>query len=149
MFSRFIVVCIASISMVAGARAADCTALTPADLQKVAGLKVTVVPFMSKPGAGGHCANFAGDDGKLVLGISLMSSSEDYRNGIASVPQMIYPQRIQLKGVGDEGQLMKSSTGFLRYLVARKGEHGVILFPFGKKLSDAQVEQLASIALGR
>jgi len=49
--------------------------------------------------------------------------------------------------VGDEGVLMKDSTGLIRYLVARKGNHGVILFPLRKGPSDEELKKLAAAAL--
>ena len=61
--------------------------------------------------------------------------------------QSVYPKRETLTGVGDEGVLMKDSTGRLRYLVARKGNRGVSLFPFHSNPSDEQLKQLAIAAL--
>ncbi len=49
--------------------------------------------------------------------------------------------------MGDEGVLIKGS--FSRYLVARKGGHRVILFPFGKQPDDPTLEKLAALALTR
>jgi hypothetical protein len=37
----------------------------------------------------------------------------------------------------------------IRYLVARKGGHGVVLFPFGAQPSDTQLAKLAAVALSR
>jgi hypothetical protein len=44
---------------------------------------------------------------------------------------------------------MKGANGSLRYLVARKGERGVIMFPFGLPPTDDMLKQLAALALTR
>ena len=41
----------------------------------------------------------------------------------------------------------KDSTGLIRYLVARKGNRGVILFPLRKGPSDEELKKLAVAAL--
>ncbi len=127
--------------------AQPCSILTAADVQKTTGTHVQSVPFMSKPGAGGKCANFATDNGRLYLGVSALASASDYATAVAAVPDAIYPQRQKLKGIGDEAILMKGAGGFMRYLVARKGGKGVILFPFGSQPSDEKLEALAKLAL--
>lgn len=104
---------------------------------------------MSKPGAGGKCANFATDKGRMYLGVSALTSASDYAAAVGAVPEAIYPQRQKLKGIGDEAVLMKGAGGFPRYLVARKGGKGVILFPFGAQPSDDKLEMLARLALAR
>jgi hypothetical protein len=139
----------AAIFAPAQALAQSCAVLGPADLQSAAGLHVTAVPFMSKPGAGGKCANFAGPTGKLVLGVTRLASAADYTSAVSAVPTSIYPTRIKVAGVGDEAVLMEGMGGSLRYFIARKGGHGVILFPFGKTLTDDQLKKLAVIALSR
>ena len=131
----------------APALAQSCAVLSAADIQVVAGVHVTGVGFMSKPGAGGKCGNYATDNGRMFLGVSRLSSAGDYKAAVDAVPASIYPTRIALKGVGDEGVLMKGS--FSRYLVVRKGGHGVVLFPFGKQPSDDQLEKLAALAVSR
>jgi hypothetical protein len=131
------------------AAAGSCNLLTPADVLSASGAHVTAVPFMSKPGAGGKCVNFANEKGRLFLGVSALGSVAEYRQAVASVPTSVYPTRTALTGVGDEGVLMKGSGGLVRYLVARKGNHGVIMFPFGREPTDAQLEKLAVIALSR
>ena len=110
----------------------ECSTLTAADVQKITGTQVHNVLRESKPGGGGRCANFAKSDGNLYLGVSQLTSELDYKKAVASVPESVYPNREKLSGVGDEGVLMKDSTGLIRYLVARKGNHGVILFPLRK-----------------
>jgi hypothetical protein len=81
--------------------------------------------------------------------VTRLASASDYHSALAAVPAAMYPSRAKLTGVGDEAVLMKGDGGMLRYLVALKGGHGVIIFPFGKQPSDAQLEKLASIALSR
>ena len=132
-----------------GSAHAACPILTPADVQKIANVTVKDIPFNSKPGAGGHCANYVGGNGRLYLGVSQIASAAEYKDQVASVPTAVYPKRIALKGVGDEAVLMEDTSGFLRYLVARKGSHGVILFPFGVQPSDQALESLAALAVTR
>ena len=130
--------------------AADqCSILTSEDVQKIAGVHVQNVPFNSKPGAGGKCANFAADNGRLYLGVSQLSSAADYAAEVAAVPQAVYPERTKLTGVGDEAILMKGANGSLRYLVARNGERGVIMFPFDQQPIDDMLKKLAARALTR
>ena len=128
------------------ARADNCKMLTAADVLKVTGVQVSGVDFNSKPGAGGKCANFVDGKGKLFLGVTGLDSAADYRNSVAAVPKAVYPQRTRIRGVGDEAILM-SGGGSIRYFLARKGNHGVILFPFGPKPDDAQLKTLATMAL--
>ena len=141
--------CLAATAIPALAAAESCPMLTASDVQGATGAHVVAVPFNSKPGAGGHCANYATDNGRLFLGVTRLASASDYAQAVASVPSAVYPKRSKLSGVGDEGVLMKDGGGTLRYLVARKGARGVVLFPFGPQPSDAQLEKLASIALSR
>jgi hypothetical protein len=131
------------------AKAESCPMLTAADVQGATGTHVALVPFNSKPGAGGHCANYASDNGRLYLGVTRLASTAEYTAAVAMVPAQVYPSRAKLPGVGDEALLWKDSSGTLRYMVARKGSHGVVLFPFGKQPTDAQLAKLASIALSR
>jgi hypothetical protein len=131
-----------------------CSMLTQADVQKITGKQVQDVAKGSSPGAGGRCANYATSDGKLYLGISQLDSASEYNRAVASVPESVYPKREKLTGVGDEAILMKDETGLIRYLVARKGDRGVILFPSGAQgtrakpdPSDDQLKKLAITAL--
>jgi len=105
----------------------ECSLLTAADVERITGTPVKNVPRESQAGAGGTCSNFATRDGKLYLGVS---EPPDYKSAVASVPESVYPKREKLAGVGDEAVLMKDSTARVRYLVARKGKHSVVLFPF-------------------
>jgi hypothetical protein len=109
------VVCLGTASV----SAQSCSLLSAADVEKISGVHVQDIPFNSKPGAGGKCANFAIDNGRLFLGVSQLEAAS-YSAEVASVPQAVYPQRENLQGVGDEAVLMKGSNGSLRYLVARK-----------------------------
>ena len=127
------------------ASAQECSLLTAADVQNITGTQVKNVPRESQPGAGGTCANFATSDGKLYLGVS---DAPDYKAAVAFVPESLYPKRDKLVGVGDEAVLMQDSTGRVRYLVARKGNHCVVLFPFNRSNpSDEQLKRLAVAAL--
>jgi hypothetical protein len=132
------------------AAAADqCSILTSEDVQTITGVHVQNVPFNSKPGGGGKCANFTADNGRLFLGVSQLSSAAGYAAEVAAVPQAVYPERTKLTDVSDEAILMKGANGSLRYLVARKGERGVIMFPFGLQPTDDMLKQLAALALTR
>ena len=76
------------------------------------------------------------------------SAAPDYKAAVAFVPESLYPKRDKLVGVGDEAVLMQDNTGRVRYLVARKGNHCVILFPFSRSNpSDEQLKRLAVAAL--
>jgi hypothetical protein len=44
---------------------------------------------------------------------------------------------------------MKGASGSPRYLVARKGERGVIMFPFVPQPTDDMLKRLAELALTR
>jgi hypothetical protein len=127
---------------------ADCNVLTPADIKGVTGVEVQPLPRGSSPGAGG-CANFQTVDGTAYLGVSRYRGPGKYQTAVASVPESVYPKRTPVTGLGDEAVLMKDETGLLRYLVARKGETTVVLFPLSgaKKMSDDQLRQLAERAL--
>ena len=129
----------ANLQMVAAAD--QCSILTSEDVQTIAGVHVQ--------NAGGKCANFAADNGRLYLGVSQLSSAADYAAEVAAVPQAVYPERTKLTDVGDEAILMKGADGSPRYLVARKGERGVIMFPFGRQPTDDMLKQLAALVLTR
>jgi hypothetical protein len=60
----------------------------------------------------------------------------------------VYPAREAVPGLGEEAMLFKAEGG-LRYLVARQGESGVVLFPLGAgfAMSDQQLRDLAAKAL--
>lgn len=129
---------------------ATCSVLTAADVQQVTGKEVHNIAQQSIAGAGGRCANSATSDGKMFLGVSQLTSVSDFKTAVAAVPESVYPKRDVLKGIGDEAILMKDDTGKLRYLVARKGNRGVILFPsYRSGISDEQLRQLAIVALSR
>lgn len=91
---------------------------------------------------------FATDNGRLYLGVSQLSSAADYAAEVAAVPQAVYPERIKLTGVDDEA-ILKGASGSPRYLVARKGERGVIMFPFVPQPTDDMLKRLAELALTR
>jgi hypothetical protein len=83
--------------------------------------------------------------------VSELTSESEYKSYVAAVPNEVYPKREKLSDVGDEAVLMKDNSGHLRYLLARKGNHGVVLFPFHNSHSsptDDQLKKLAIVALG-
>jgi hypothetical protein len=60
----------------------------------------------------------------------------------------VYPTKEPVAGLGEEAVFLKEPGG-LRYLVARQGASGVVLFPLGEgfKMSDRQLRDLAAKAL--
>ena len=67
---------------------------------------------------------------------------------MSAVPQDVYPTKEPVGGLGEEAVLFKGPGG-LRYLAARQGASGVVLFPLGEgvKMSDQQLRDLAAKAL--
>jgi hypothetical protein len=126
----------------------ECSILTVADIQAVTGAAVKPVPRGSSPGAGGTCANYIGADGHAYLGVNRLTTQAEYTASVAAVPTDIYPSQQKLSGIGDEGVLF-SGPGHIRYLVARKGSAGVVIFPLTRALSDEQLQGLAKRALTR
>ena len=109
----------------------ECAILTAADVQSVTGVTVTRIERNPAIGAGGTCVNFASPDGQAYLGVNRLGSQGDYASSVGTVPQDVYPNREPLPGLGDEAVLFKGDGG-LRYLVARKGGAGVVLFPLDR-----------------
>jgi hypothetical protein len=127
-----------------------CTILTPADIRAVTGIEVHLIARGQSPGAGGTCGNYATAEGDAYLGVNALERASEYTASVSAVPEDVYPQREAVAGLGEEAVLMKDDTGMLRYLVARKGERGVVLFPLGRQgraMSDGQLRQLAERAL--
>jgi hypothetical protein len=127
-----------------------CAILTPADILTVTGIEAHLIARGQSAGAGGTCGNYATADGDAYLGVNELKTASDYAASVGAVPQDVYPRREALTGLDDEAVLMKDDTGMLRYLVARKGQRGVVLFPLGRKgraMSDGQLRQLAERAL--
>lgn len=67
---------------------------------------------------------------------------------MSAVPADLYPDKEPVPGLGEEAVLFKGPGG-LRYLVARQGASGVVLFPLGEGvgMSDRQLRDLAARAL--
>jgi hypothetical protein len=130
--------------------AEGCSVLTAADIKAVTGADVHLIARGSTAGAGGTCGNYATPDSTAYLGVNALQSASAYESAVAAVPEDIYPKRQPLAGLGDQAVLMKDDTGMLRYLVARKGNRGVVLFPLGsgvRGISDDQLRQLAAKAI--
>jgi hypothetical protein len=125
---------------------AECPILTVADIRAVTGATVKAVPRGSSAGAGGTCANYIGADGHAYLGVNRLTTQPEYAASVAAVPTDVYPTQEKLSGVGDEGVLF-SGPGHIRYLVARKGSAGVVIFPLTRDLSDEQLRGLSKQAL--
>ena len=132
----------------AGAAPAECALLTAADVQAVTGVAVVRIERTPEIGAGGTCVNFADPDGRAYLGVNRLDSKAAYAASVSAVPEDIYPTREPVAGLGDEAVFLKGPGG-LRYLVARKGAGGVVLFPLGQgfEMTDDQLRELASRAL--
>jgi len=128
--------------------AAQCQILTVADIQAVTGSTVMRVERGAVLGAGGTCANFATADSHAYLGVNHLASQSEYASSVGAVPADVYPTKEPVAGLGDEAVLFKGPGG-LRYLVARQGGAGVVLFPMGEgaNMSDQQLHDLASRAL--
>lgn len=131
-------------------RAGDCRVLTATDIREITGATVHLIGRGDSPGAGGTCGNYATPDDDAYLGVNALESASEYTMAVAAVPEDVYPKRQAMPGLGDQAILMKDETGMLRYLVARKGGRGVVLFPLGRAgraMSDAQLRELAERAL--
>lgn len=129
----------------------ECAVLDPAAVERVTGTAVRGVARGSFAGAGGTCANYTTADGKPYLGVNALTSAGEYASTVAAVPAMVYQDKTPLSGLGDEALLFtdRADRPSIRYLVARKGERGVVLFPLSgaADVSDAQLRELAEVAL--
>jgi hypothetical protein len=81
--------------------------------------------------------------------VNRLSSKGEYAASIAAVPQDVYPDKRTLAGIGDEAVLF--TGGGVRYLVAPRGDAGVVIFPHvgERELSDSQLSTLAERALSK
>jgi hypothetical protein len=133
----------------AQASADRCDILTEADIQAVTGVTVVRVERGAVAGAGGTCANFMTTDSLAYLGVNRLESAGEYTASVNAVPSDVYPAQETVSGLGDEGVLFKGPG--MSYLVVRKGNSGVVVFPMGQGagMPDAQLRDLASKALGR
>jgi hypothetical protein len=127
-----------------------CDILTAEDVQSATATSVSRVERDPMRGLGGTCANFVDANGQPYLGVNRHTSSGDYATAVGAVPEDLYPTRTPVSGLGDEAVLM-SGEGGLRYLVARKNDVVVVLFPLGEgmNMSDDQLRALAERALSR
>jgi hypothetical protein len=130
--------------------AAPCELLSAADVQAATGVAVQRIERAAAIGAGGTCVNFATPDGQAYLGVNRLSSAGEFTSSVAAVPKDIYPKQSPVPGLGEEAVLFSSPEG-MRYLVARQGTSGVVLFPLGEgfKMSDQQLTDLARQALAQ
>lgn len=78
-----------------------------------------------------------------------MSSAGEYNSSVSAVPGDVYPSKESVAGLGEEAVLFKGPGG-MRYVVARQGTSGAVLFPLGEgfKMPDEQLRELATKALG-
>ncbi len=133
-----------------GAEAAACDILTATDVQAATGVAVQRIERGAAIGAGGTCVNFATSDGQAYLGVNRLSSAAEFSSSVGAVPKDIYPKQSPVPGLGEEAVLFSSPEG-MRYLVARQGTSGVVLFPLGEgfKMTDQQLTDLAKQALAK
>lgn len=75
--------------------------------------------------------------------VNQLSSRAEYAASVAAVPQDVYPEKTALTGIGEEAVLFSGAGA--RYLVARKDDAGVVIFPLidERRLSDAHLRGLA------
>jgi hypothetical protein len=128
----------------------ECAVLTAADIHLATGMVVKAVLRGSTPGAGGTCGNYVtAGSGELFLGINRLSSRREYAASVAAVPREVYPEKRALTGLGEEAVLFVGPG--VRYLVARQGNEGIVIFPLvdERTLSDAQLRNLAERAMVR
>jgi hypothetical protein len=132
----------------AAAGSEQCDILTAADVQAATGTAVQRIERNPAIGAGGTCVNFASADGQAYLGVNRLTSTGEFKSAVGAVPGEVYPIKEPVPGLGEEAVLFKAPEG-LRYLVARQGESGVVLFPLGSgfEMTDQQLRDLASKAL--
>jgi hypothetical protein len=128
--------------------AQSCDILTAEDVQSATGTSVSLVERDPMRGLGGTCANFVDANGQPYLGVNRHTSGDDYQAAVNAVPEDLYPTRTSMSGLGDEAMLM-SGEGGLRYLVARRGDLVVVLFPLGEgmRMSDDELRGLGEKAL--
>lgn len=132
----------------AGSSGRECRQLTTSDIQAITGTAVQAVERGATPGAGGLCGNYATADGQGYLGVNALTSSADYTSAVKQVPADIYPVKEGVVGLGDEAVLFKDKNpASIRYLVARQGNAGVVLFPLTKSITDDQLKSMAAKAL--
>jgi hypothetical protein len=133
----------------AGRAGGECAVLTAADVTAVTGAAVTAVARGAFAGAGGTCGNYATAAGEGYLGVNRLTSAAEYSASIDAVPADVYPVRERLTGLGDEAVLFKDRAvrPYIRYLVARQGAGGVVIFPHTDAISDDALKQLAAKAL--
>jgi hypothetical protein len=139
---------------VAQALAGECAALPSAAISGVTGTSVRSAQRGAFPGAGGTCGNYTTESGEPFLGVNVVSSASDFGATVASVPSSVYPVRSRIDGLGEEAIMFtdQADKPLLRYLVARDAGRGVVLFPLGsagRAMSNAQLQQLAALALAR
>jgi hypothetical protein len=134
----------------AAAAAGRCDLLTAEDVQAVTGTAVAQAERDASVGLGGDCVNFVDAAGEPYLGVNRIAA-EDYDFAVDIVPEFMYEVRDPLTGLGDEAILLRAGDSGLRYLVARAGRQGVVLFPLGMgvEMTDAQLRGLAERALAR
>ena len=93
-----------------------------------------------------QCGNYAVADGHTFLGINMITSGSRYKSELAMAAKDLKEHQ-DLTGIGDEAVLLKDTTGYgikPRYLLARKGDKGVILMPMcaSKDVTDEMMTKM-------
>jgi hypothetical protein len=137
-----------------GESSGDCTFITEADLQAVAGITTTRIPRDPFKGAGSTCnGNFAFGN-EMVLLIERLASRAQFDDPGGS---MAYPHQEAPADLGAEARLLSSDEADgARALYLWKGERGVQLVSFFDSPGDPktsltrdQLLQLGTLAAGR
>ncbi len=139
---------LAGASTTAAAQEGDeCPSLTAADVKTITGVEVVAVPRGSDVGAGGMCANYQTTAGDGFVGVNVLTGADTYE--LSFPPEGAYQPAEQLTGIGEEAVGFRLLAGYpLTYVVARQGENVVVVFSLSQDITDEQMSQMATRALG-
>ena len=125
----------------------ECPSLTAADVQTITGVEVVAVPRGSDVGAGGMCANYQTTAGEGFIGVNVLSGADTFE--LSFPPEGAYQPVEELAGIGDEAVGFRLLAGYpLTYVIARRGENVVVVFSLSQDITDDQMTQMATKALG-
>jgi hypothetical protein len=133
---------------------AECPALTAADITAITGQDVHPIVHQEFASVV-QCGDDATADGQSFLGINMVKSSSQYQAESRMASSMgTYQEHHDLSGIGDEAVLFKGTTGrdiTMRYLMARKGEKGVILMSLSasRDVTDEMLTKMLATAVSR
>jgi hypothetical protein len=125
----------------------ECPSLTATDVQTITGVEVVAVPRGSDVGAGGMCANYQTTAGDGFIGVNVLTGADSFE--LSFPPEGAYQPAEDLAGIGDEAVGFRLLAGYpLTYVVARQGENVVVVFSLSQEITDDQMTQMATKALG-